>query len=292
MRQGRPRRSHYRRRQSLFPAGFSLAVMGTILLLMAFMLGGSGVLASARKLFLFAGWQMLGAGAALVFLHVLLSKRAASAQKEQRPQLNQSSAPSAGEKDEDAPPGPRPSQWSAEVFAQIEWRRFEAVCEKLFVLKGFETRSKPFGPDDGVDIWLHSPATRLTVPVQCKHWKSTQVGIKEVREFLGVMAACHIKRGIYATTSRFSDKARQFARANGISALDGGRLLAMIQAQTPQQQQQLLDVALQGEYWKPTCASCGHKMARKKTGNVFSWQCKCGKSQPIFIGKENAAAAA
>ena len=143
-----------------------------------------------------------------------------------------------------------------------------------------------------MDIWLHSPATRLTVPVQCKHWKSTQVGIKEVREFLGVMAACHIKRGIYATTSRFSDKARQFARANGISALDGGRLLAMIQAQTPQQQRQLLDVALQGEYWKPTCASCGHKMARKKTGNVFSWQCKCGKSQPIFIGKENAAAAA
>ena len=41
--------------------------MGTILLLMAFMLGGSGVLASARKLFLFAGWQMLGADAALMF---------------------------------------------------------------------------------------------------------------------------------------------------------------------------------------------------------------------------------
>jgi restriction system protein len=36
----------------------------------------------------------------------------------------------------------RSVSWNKQVFADIEWRRFEAVCEKLFAQSGFKTKSQ------------------------------------------------------------------------------------------------------------------------------------------------------
>lgn len=98
----------------------------------------------------------------------------------------------------DTPPSPgrsahqsadpsRPTAWTAAVFEQIEWRRFEAVIEALFAQAGFETRSQTHGADGGVDIWLyskHQPGAPVSV-VQCKHWAGKQVGVDKVRELRG-----------------------------------------------------------------------------------------------------------
>ncbi len=168
------------------------------------------------------------------------------------------------------------SRWSSEVFASIEWRRFEAVVEALFAQAGFETRSESHGADGGVDIWLHSKNAEGPVSVvQCKHWQGKPVTVKEMREFLGVMVSKGVKRGTYATTSRYTADALEFAKAHGINAQDGNGLLKLIAQRTPEQQNQLLDVAYEGEYWKPTCASCGVKMTERtsgKDGNRF-WGC-------------------
>lgn len=162
------------------------------------------------------------------------------------------------------------------MFAAIEWRRFEAVVETLFAQAGFETRSQSHGADGGVDVWLHSKNAEGPVSVvQCKHWQGKPVGVKEVREFFGVMASHGLKRGTYATTSRFTPDALAFAQANGINAQDGDSLLKLIAQRTPEQQARLLAVAYEGEYWKPTCASCGVKMTERtsgKDGNRF-WGC-------------------
>jgi len=170
----------------------------------------------------------------------------------------------------------REAAWSPAVFAAIEWRRFEAVCEKLFAQAGFETRSQSHGSDGGVDIWLHSRHAKGPVAVvQCKHWQGKAVGVKELREFFGVMASHKIRRGTYATTSTYTADARKFAKDNGVNALDGDGMLALIAQRTPEQQQALLDVAFEGEYWRPTCASCGIKMVERtptKGGRAF-WGC-------------------
>ena len=165
-------------------------------------------------------------------------------------------------------------EWSAQVFKEIEWRRFEAVCEHLFCQAGFTSKSQSHGADGGVDIWLYSKnATGPAAIVQCKHWRKIPVGVKEVREFFGVMASHKLTRGTYATSSVFTKDASDFATANGINAMDGARLLAQIQLRTPEQQQALLAVAYEGEYWLPTCASCGVKMIeRGKTEKRF-WGC-------------------
>lgn len=168
------------------------------------------------------------------------------------------------------------TRWSPAVFSAIEWRRFEAVCEALFAQAGFETRSQSHGADGGVDIWLHSANTQGPVAVvQCKHWHNKPVGVKEIREFFGVMASHQLKRGTYATTSTYTADAQKFAKDNGINAMDGPALLALIAKRTPKQQQALLAVAYEGEYWRPTCASCGIKLVERtpaKGGAAF-WGC-------------------
>jgi restriction system protein len=182
----------------------------------------------------------------------------------------------------------RATQWSPAVFAAIEWRRFEAVCEALFAQAGFKTRSQSHGADGGVDIWLHSANTQSPVAVvQCKHWHNKPVGVKEIREFFGVMASHQLKCGTYATTSTYTADAQQFAKDNGINAMDGNGLLAQISKRTPEQQQALLDVAYEGEYWRPTCASCGIKMVERRPtkGGAGFWGCshypKCKSRFPM-----------
>ncbi|WP_324400055.1 restriction endonuclease, partial [Ottowia sp.] len=174
------------------------------------------------------------------------------------------------------PPHQRLTQWSADVFQAIEWRRFEAVCEALFAQAGFETRAQSHGPDGGVDIWLHSRnASGPVAVVQCKHWQGKPVPVGAVREFLGAMAAHKVERGTYATSSTFTADALAFARANGINAQDGAGLLRLIGQRTPEQQAALLAVAFEGEYWRPTCPSCSVKLVERKkrrTGSRF-WGC-------------------
>jgi restriction system protein len=175
-----------------------------------------------------------------------------------------------------AAPVTRRSRWEAQVFHDIEWRRFEAVCERLFSQAGFRAESQSHGADGGVDIWLYSKhAEGAAAVVQCKHWVGRPVGVKELREFFGVMSSKSLKRGTFATSSTFTPAALEFARSNGINMLDGNALLAQIARRTPEQQQELLELAYEGEYWRPTCASCGVKLSERvptKGGDPF-WGC-------------------
>jgi restriction system protein len=178
------------------------------------------------------------------------------------------------------PPQKLPERWSRDVFELIEWRRFEAVVEALFAQAGFATRSQPHGADGGVDIWLHSlhhadgdaPASI----VQCKQWMRWKVGVKEIRELRGVMAQHGIARGEFVTTSDFTADAREFAAGNGIGLHDVDGLLRLIATRTPEQQQALLAVAFDGDWWRPTCASCNIKLVERtarQSGRIF-WGCE------------------
>jgi restriction system protein len=172
-------------------------------------------------------------------------------------------------------PAPR-SPWGPAVFAAIEWRRFEAMCEALFSQGAFEARSRTRCADGGLDIWLHSRLARGQVAVvRCQHGQSKPVGMPILETFLHEMAARGLKRGTYVTSSSYTPEARAFATAHGINALDGPSLLALIEQRTPQQQTDLLAIAFEGEYWRPTCAKCGLKMvglSSRRTGQAF-WGC-------------------
>ena len=178
-----------------------------------------------------------------------------------------------------APQAP-PACWSREVFELIEWRRFEAVVEALFAQAGFETRSQAHGAGAGVDIWLYSlDHTGGDAPVgivQCKQWMRHKVGIKEVRELRGVMAQHAIERGQFVTTSDFTADAREFAAGHGIGLHDIDGLLRLIATRRPEQQEALLGVAFEADWWRPTCASCGIKLVERtarQSARAF-WGCE------------------
>lgn len=173
-------------------------------------------------------------------------------------------------------PVPASNIWCPEVFDDIEWRRFEAVCEALFAQAGFETRAVSHGADGGVDLWLHSRnAQGPAAVVRCKHWHGKPVGEKELCEFHAEMVANQLQRGTYASTSTFTPEAAQFAAAHGIKAMDGAALLALIARRMPAQQKALLAVAYDGDYWRPTCASCGVQMVERtpSRGGADFWGC-------------------
>ena len=176
----------------------------------------------------------------------------------------------------------RSVSWNKQVFADIEWRRFEAVCESLFAQSGLKTKSQSHGADGGVDVWMYSAHAEGPVSIaQCKHWRGEVVSVKEIREFFGVMSSHKLQRGTFVTTSTFTADAQKFANENGINALDGDKLLKLIATRTPEQQKELLEIAYEGEYSIPTCASCGIKLVKK----TKFWGCsnfpKC-RSQIFF----------
>ena len=173
------------------------------------------------------------------------------------------------------PPGPSPT-WGPEVLSQIEWLRFEALCEALMAQAGFKTRVQSHGADAGLDIWLHSRHVQgPAAVVHCRHWLRKPVSGRELREFYAAMTAHRIKRGTYITSGRYTKEALEFAQSHGINVLDGAALLALIARRRPEQQQALLGVAYEGEYWRPTCATCGTKMVERgasRSGATF-WGC-------------------
>ena len=306
----RNRKQKTRALNTLQEKGFTACFLGAGMLLIPMFVGKSPAIAGLASALRPVGWVSLALGVVLLGLHHFAKTRQSQSEKQHNdsssntdisirrnrkiktavatksiepqwvsnaPNSNTSAAlspaPSAGH------PIRKPATtWNTEVFSRIEWRRFEAVCEALFAQAGFETRSQSHGADGGVDIWLHSRNSASATPVavvQCKHWQGGPVGVKEIREFFGVMASHQLKRGTYATTSKYTPDAQEFAKANGINALDGEGLLKLIVTRTPEQQQTLLEVAFEGDYWRPTCASCGVKMVERtpsKGGNNF-WGC-------------------
>lgn len=182
---------------------------------------------------------------------------------------------------ESEPFAPRAREWKAEVFDHIEWRRFEALCEALYGQAGVRTESQSHGADGGVDIWLYLQHATKPMIVQCKHW-SRKVAVDDVRAFFGVLKSHDLERGIFATSATFTSDAAAFARGHGISAQNRAGLLTLISSRTALQQVSLLETAYEGEYWRPTCASCGVKMVvreGKESGAMF-WGCiNYGKSR-------------
>lgn len=175
--------------------------------------------------------------------------------------------------------------WSPQVFEDIEWRRFEALCEALFGQAGMRTESQSHGADGGVDIWLYSAHSPKPMIVQCKHWRRKPVGVQQMREFFGVLKANDLQYGTFATSSSFTDEALTFAKNNGINAQDRAGLLRLIATRTPEQQSALLAVAYEGEYWRPTCVNCGVKMVERqpKEGGAAFWGCvNYGKTRCRF----------
>lgn len=171
-------------------------------------------------------------------------------------------------------PLPKPTAWSLELLRQIEWKRVEELTAAYFREKSFRTETIKAGADGGIDVKLFS--TGKTDPfavVQCKAWNTQKVGVKPVRELLGVMAHEKVAKGIFVTTGEYTQEAIAFAKENPINLITGEMLSKGIFALADDARARLLAVATEGDYTTPTCPSCGIKMVRRSSDRGSFWGC-------------------
>lgn len=188
------------------------------------------------------------------------------------PESMQASLPASAPAPAEAPAVP--AAWSTGALRTLEWKRFELLCARYYEAVGFTTATLAAGPDGGIDVKLFKvdPEKPLAI-VQCKAWNTQPVGVKEIRELLGVMVHEGVGRGIFVTTGTFTEDARQFGAANPIQLLDGSAFTGKILDLPPEKQKALLDYAFEGDYHTPTCASCGIKMVARDGKRGRFWGC-------------------
>lgn len=106
-----------------------------------------------------------------------------------------------------------PPQTSADLIEQlrsIDWFQFEKLVALVYRKLGYTVaRRGGANPDGGIDLVIEKDGQRSAV--QCKQWKSWNVGVKAVREFLGALTDAGISKGIFITLCGYTGQAKQLA---------------------------------------------------------------------------------
>ena len=183
-------------------------------------------------------------------------------------------------------------KWNLELVKRLEWRRFEELCAAYFQTLGFKAETTRIGADGAADIDLYAEGSESrSIIVQCKGWDTITVGINAVRALRGMMKSENIPEGVFITSGKFTQAARDVAAKESIDLIDGAELLRKIGALTPEQSDALLKMATQDEFLTPTCPSCATKMtARSSTPNGRKyWGCRSyPKCKQTFFSATNA----
>ena len=186
----------------------------------------------------------------------------------------------------------KPTAWSIDVIRDVEWKRFEDLCQKFYETSGIRSESTALGPDGGMDILLYQDDTgKPTAIVQCTAWGDCLVGVRPVRELLGAMTHEKIGKAFFLSSGHFADEAKVVASSNRITLINGEMLLMMLKRLPEAARNSLLEFATEGDYKTPTCPNCGIKMKRLsgKSGRPDFWAChnypRC--DQKFRIGQES-----
>ena len=146
-------------------------------------------------------------------------------------------------------------QAGVETLRELSWQDFERLVGEAYRREGYVVEEVGgSAPDGGVDLVLDRQGSRVVV--QCKRWKSAQVGVTLIREFFGVTVAEKAERGIFVTTGTFTPDAVEFARGKPIELVDGHRLADLVNG---------LQVGrrIASDPAVPVCPKCGGAMIRR-----------------------------
>lgn len=110
---------------------------------------------------------------------------------------------------------------------------FEELVVKLLVAMGyggdFEDAAKvtQFSVDGGIDGIIKEDTLGLDkIYIQAKRWTDKTVGAPDIHQFKGALMTVGASKGVYITTSRFSESAKKAAGSGGVKVIliDGEQL--------------------------------------------------------------------
>jgi restriction system protein len=109
----------------------------------------------------------------------------------------------------------------------LSWSRFEQLVGEAYRRQGYSVEETgQGGADGGVDILLRKDGT--TTLVQCKHWRTRQIGVSVVREMFGLMHHHQAAAVKIVCTGVFSGDCYRFAVGKPLELVDGAALLEVI----------------------------------------------------------------
>lgn len=151
------------------------------------------------------------------------------------------------------------AQRDLESVRDLSWRDFEGLVGEAFRRQGyFLIEQGGNQPDGGIDLILRKDGQLIYV--QCKHWKSRQVGVQIVREQFGILSASNATRVIVVTSGSFTEEARSFAAGKPMELVDGPALLQLI-GEVQQSGQVVSSSVATTEVM--ACPKCGSEMRQR-----------------------------
>ncbi|MDF1813205.1 MAG: DUF2034 domain-containing protein [Verrucomicrobiales bacterium] len=147
-------------------------------------------------------------------------------------------------------------------ICSLSWKEFEELIAEAYRRQGYFVKENLHaGPDGGIDITLQKDGETLFV--QCKQWRSCKVGVKIVREMLGLVTAHNANKGIIVTCGHFTKDAVSFASENVIELIDQNQLMKLIQGVQSSPVSYEVDKSPADV---KTCPKCGSKMVERVAG--------------------------
>ena len=116
--------------------------------------------------------------------------------------------------------------------------QFERAMATLLMDLGYrKVRVTGAAGDLSRDIACEDPNGN-PITVQCKRYTNKKVGSPEMQKFIGMMITEHrAVRGIYITTSDFTEPAKRLAREHNIELWDGSKLANLLIEQRKKMQE-------------------------------------------------------
>jgi restriction system protein len=166
----------------------------------------------------------------------------------------------------------------------LHWQEFEQLVGEAFRRQGYRVAERGgAAPDGGVDLVLFKEGKKAVV--QCKRWKTKQVGVALVRELYGTMTAEHADEAIFASSGEYTADAQAFANGKPIRLIDGAHLAELIHAvqtnglvSARAEDAAPVHAAPPDRESQPACPRCGSTMVRRTarsgpTGGQMFWGC-------------------
>ncbi|MGY0623396.1 MAG: restriction endonuclease [Paraglaciecola chathamensis] len=117
-------------------------------------------------------------------------------------------------------------QQDIDSIKALSWKEFEELVAEAYRRQGFRVIENGFGPDGGVDVKLSK--NKQTTLVQCKQWKSKNVGVAVIREMFGILTAENASKVVIICCGGFTREASNFAENKPIELIGGTELLRIV----------------------------------------------------------------
>jgi restriction system protein len=186
----------------------------------------------------------------------------------------------------------------------LSWKEFEELVAEAYRRQGFRVIENGFGPDGGVDVKLIKD--NQTTLVQCKQWRSKNVGVAVIREMFGILTAESASKVVIICCGGFTRDALSFAENKPIELIGGTGLLSIVKEiqnnSTPNKETPKPKTSLEplpqtqssSRSLDTACPKCGNHLVERQAkrganlGNSF-WGCssfpKCRFTQDTATSK-------